>query len=173
MQMRISVAAFLIAVLLSVVGALPAVSAAAPNDACSLLTQDQVSTATGLKIGTGTHVTPTYVKTCTWSVPGAATKGVKSVTLSLQPGSSFASAKMLMEQAKTMGKNEKGVDQLSNTSVSGIGDDAFYTSMGAGYTALLVKKRDVVFKVAMYGDLPNDKKKEVEKTLALQVLSKL
>jgi hypothetical protein len=45
--------------------------------------------------------------------------------------------------------------------------------MGTGYTALLVKKGDIVFKVAMYGDLPKEKKKEVEKTLALQVLSKL
>ncbi|HKW66007.1 MAG TPA: hypothetical protein VJP04_01880 [Terriglobales bacterium] len=171
--MRISVAAFAIAVLLSVVAALPAVGTAAPNDACSLLTQDQVSTAIGEKIGTGTHVTPTYVKTCTWSVPGGAAKGVKSVTLSLQPGNSFASAKMFMEQAKTMAKNEKGAAQFSNTSVSGIGDDAFYTSMGAGYTGLLVKKGDVVFKVAIYGDLPNEKKKAIEKTLALQALSKL
>jgi hypothetical protein len=80
---------------------------------------------------------------------------------------------MFMEQAKTMAKTEKGAAQISNASLSGIGDDAFYTSMGAGYTALLVKKGDVVFKVAMYGDLPNEKKKEVEKTLALQVLSKL
>ena len=173
MQERIRVAAFTIAIFLAVAGASPAVGASAPSDACSLLTQDQVSTATGVKVGTGTHVTPTYVKTCTWSVPGAAIKGVKSVTLSLQPGSSFASAKMFMEQAQTMAKNEKGAAQFSNTSVSGIGDDAFYTSMGTGYTALLVKKGDIVFKVAMYGDLPKEKKKEVEKTLALQVLSKL
>jgi hypothetical protein len=106
-------------------------------------------------------------------VPGAAIKGVKSVTLSLQPGSSFASAKMFMEQAQTMAKNEKGAAQFSNTSVNGIGNDAFYTSMGTDYTALLVKKGDIVFKVAMYGDLPSEKKKAVEKTLALQVVSKL
>jgi hypothetical protein len=45
--------------------------------------------------------------------------------------------------------------------------------MGTDYTALLVKKGDIVFKVAMYGDLPSEKKKAVEKTLALQVVSKL
>lgn len=173
MPIRISVAAVTIAIFLAVAGALPAAGAAAPNDACSLLTQDQVSTAAGVKVGAGTHVTPSYVKTCTWSVPDAAVKGVKSVTLSLQPGNSFASAKMFMEQAKAMAKNEKGAAQFANTSVSGIGDDAFYTSMGAGYTGLLVKKGDVVFKVAMYGDLPSEKKKAVEKTLALQVVSKL
>jgi hypothetical protein len=173
MKMRISVAAFTIAIFLTIAGALPAVGVQTPNDACSLLTQDQVSTATGVKVGAGTHVTPTYVKTCTWTVPGAATKGVKSVTLSLQPGNSFASAKMFMEQSKMMAMNKKGAAQFSNTSVSGIGDDAFYTSMGVGYTGLLVKKGAVVFKVAMYGDLPNEKKKGVEKSLALQVLSKL
>ena len=173
MQMRIRVAAATIAIFLAVAGASPAVGASAPNDACSLLTQDQVSTATGVKVGAGTHVTPTYVKTCTWSVPGAAVKGVKSVTLSLQPGNSFASAKMFMEQAQTMAKTEKGAAQISNASVSGIGDDAFYTSMGTGYTALLVKKGDVAMKVAMYGDLPSEKKKAIEKTLALQALSKL
>ncbi|HET7750899.1 MAG TPA: hypothetical protein VFK81_16040 [Terriglobales bacterium] len=172
MPTRISLAAT-IAIFLALAGTLPAVGAAAPNDACSLLTQAQVSTAVGATVGTGTHVTPSYLKTCTWSVPGAPTKGVKSVTLSLQPGNSFASAKMFMEQAKAMAKSEKGAAQFSNASVSGIGDDAFYTSMGAGYTGLLVKKGDVVFKVAMYGDLPTEKKKAIEKTLALQALSKL
>ncbi len=173
MQMRISLAAFTIAIFLAVAGASPAVGAQTANDACSLLNQAQVSTAVGATVGAGTHVTPSYLKTCTWTVPGAPTKGVKSVTLSLQPGNSFASAKMFMEQAKAMGKNERGAAQISNASVSGIGDDAFYTSMGAGYTALLVKKGDVAMKVAMYGDLPTEKKKAIEKTLALQALSKL
>jgi hypothetical protein len=37
----------------------------------------------------------------------------------------------------------------------------------------MLKKGNVALKVAAYGDMPADKKKAVEKTLALQALSKL
>lgn len=62
---------------------------------------------------------------------------------------------------------------MANTSAAGIGDDAYYTSMGSTYTGVMVKKGNIAFKVAMYGDLPTEKKKAVERTLALQALSKL
>jgi hypothetical protein len=45
--------------------------------------------------------------------------------------------------------------------------------MGTSYTALMVKKGNVAFKIAPYGKLPIEKKKAVEKALAQQVVSKL
>jgi len=175
MPFKISLAALIAAIFLFGATTASSASAAPPDDACSLLTQAQVSAAVGVPVGAGSHVTPTYLKTCTWTPPGGSPKGVKAVTLSFQAADAYAGAKKLMEQTKTMMAEEKDKDanQLVNASASGIGDDAFYTSMGSNYTALMVKKGNVAFKVAMYGDLPTEKKKAMEKTLALQALSKL
>jgi hypothetical protein len=170
-----SLATFIAAILILTTATAPSASAAPPSDACALLTQAQVSTTVGVAVGAGSHVTPTYLKTCTWTPSGASTKGVKDVTLSLQAANSFEGAKQLMEQTKTMMavKKDKDAAPLANESASGIGDDAFYTSVGSNYTGLLVKKGNVAFKVAIYGDLATEKKKGIEKTLALQVISKL
>jgi hypothetical protein len=173
MRSKISLGAVIVAIL--IVGATaPSATAAPPGDACSLLTPAQVSAVLGVSMGAGSYVTPQNLKTCTWTAPGG-TKGVKYVTLSLQPADSYEAGKKLMAQAKTMMKVEKGqdADQLANASASGIGDDAYYTSMGSNYTGLMVKKGNVAFKVAIYGDLPIETKKAMEKTLALQVLSKV
>ncbi len=149
--------------------------AAPSDDACALVTQAQVSAVLGVSMGAGSHVTPTFVKTCTWTATGGDTKGVRILTISLQPGDSFAGAKNMMEmaQATAGAKRDRGAAQLTNASVSGIGDDAFYTSMGSGYTALLVKKGETAFKVAIYGAVPAAEARAREKQLALDVLSKL
>ncbi len=160
---------------ISAFAVIPARSAAAApsDDACALVTEGQVSAALGVSMGAGSHVTPTYLKTCTWTASGGA-KGI-TVTLSLQPGNSFAGAKSMMEMAKASAgaKGDRGAAQLTNASVSGLGDDAFYTSMGTNYTALLVKKGNTSFKVAIYGAVPVQEAKAKEKALALDVLSKL
>ena len=54
----------------------------AETDACTLLTPVQVAAAVGGAMSDGTHVTPTFVKTCTWTPSGNSKLG--SVTLSLQ-----------------------------------------------------------------------------------------
>src|SRR5690242_15399245 len=68
-----------------------AIPAQADTDACSLITAGQVSAAAGFAVGPGSHVTPTFVKTCTWNATGAG--GVQTVTLNLQAGSFFDGAK--------------------------------------------------------------------------------
>jgi hypothetical protein len=45
--------------------------------------------------------------------------------------------------------------------------------MGAGYTAITVKKGSTALKVAIYRNLAADKKKSIEKAVALQALSKM
>jgi hypothetical protein len=164
------------AIAMFIVGAAtaPSATAAPPDDACSLLTQAQVSAALGVSLGAGSHVTPTYLKTCTWAPSGGATTDVKYLTLSLWPADSYEAGKKLMEQAKTkMAATGEDASQFANTSVSGVGDDAYYTTIGGNSTSLMVKKGNVAFKVAIYGGLPIEKKETVEKTLALQVISKL
>jgi hypothetical protein len=108
-------------------------------------------------------VTPGYLKTCTWATPGSPTESVKHeyVTLLLQTADAFEGGKMLM--------GRKGI---AVTSVSGIGDDAYYLGVGSN-VGLIVKKGSAAFKVALYADIPVEKKEAIEKTLALQVLHRL
>jgi hypothetical protein len=58
------------------------------------------------------------------------------------------------------------------TSVSGVGDDAYYASFGSNITSLMVNKRDHAFKLTWHGASAPEKVMALEKTLALQVLSK-
>jgi hypothetical protein len=141
----------------------PTVYAAPPEDACSLLTQREVSDALGVSVGAGSHVTPEYLKTCTWATPDNPPARGKHeyVTLLIQGVDAFAGGKMMMGQ--------KGV---AVTSVIGLGDDAYYLGVG-GNVGLIVKKGDVAFKVALYADIPVERKEAIEKTLALQVLPRL
>ncbi|MBZ5660061.1 MAG: hypothetical protein LAO08_06605 [Acidobacteriia bacterium] len=175
MRSKISLAVSIFAIFLICAGAALPANAAPAEDACALLTQAQVSAALGIPVGAGTYVTPTYVKTCTFSVSGDSAKSVSAVTISYQSADGYAAAKGFMEQAKarTTVENNKDAGKFQNDTASGIGDDAFYTSMGTGYTGLLLKKGNVSLKIAIYGNLPAEKKKDVEKTLALQALAKI
>ncbi|HQR51965.1 MAG TPA: hypothetical protein PLZ79_01750 [Burkholderiales bacterium] len=65
--------------------------ARADTDACTLLTPAQVGAAVGATVTEGTHTTPTYVKTCTWSLSGHS--DVKAVTLNLQTAAAYEGGK--------------------------------------------------------------------------------
>jgi hypothetical protein len=140
-----------------VVGATPSTTAAPSGDACSLLTQANVSAVLGVSVGPGSHVTPTFLTTCTWAQPGSPTIGNKNVVLSLKSADAFDMGRKLVKSP--------------TTPVRGIGDDAYYTEYGKRPN-LSVKKGNVAFNVAVYGDFPVDQVKAMEKTLALQILSK-
>ena len=59
------------AVALAAVFAAPSAALAqSSSDACSLLTQAQVSSAVGAQVGAGANVMPTFKATCTWTAPG-------------------------------------------------------------------------------------------------------
>ena len=166
-------AALAVAILLFAITTAPSASAATSDDACALVTRAQVSAVVGVPVDAGTHVTPTFVKTCTWGPTGGAREDVKAVTISFQNAASYDAGKRLMQQTQAVVNQTQGGASMASDSASGVGDDAYYTSMGAGYTALMVKKGNVALKIAIYGGMPTDKKKAVEKALALQALSKL
>ena len=63
------------------IGAVP-LTAHAEADACRLLTAAQVSAAIGTSVSAGTHVTPTFLETCTWTP--AAGSNIRAVTVNLQ-----------------------------------------------------------------------------------------
>lgn len=87
--------------------------------------EEGLHTVVGVAVGDGTYVTPTFKKTCTWTVSGSAS-GIRFVTLNLQSADQFAGGK-------------GGVNPVAMTPVGGMGDDAYY--LGSGSTeGLFVKK---------------------------------
>ena len=159
--MKICLGAVIAAIIVSGAAQAPAAHAAPPDDACSLLTQAQVGAALGVAVGTGSYQSPKYKKTCTWNTAGTAARGAKYVTLILEGPDAYLA-----------GKRTGQMKAISVTSASGIGNDAYYQAVSSN-VGLNVKKGNVTFKVAVYGDLPIEKKQAMEKTLAQQVVSKL
>ena len=138
-------------------------AARADTDACKLLTAAQVGAAVGVPVGAGTHVTPTFVKTCTWTPSG--NSSVKAVTLYMQTAAAYDGGKRM---AAEMAAASKG-GAVKHASV---GDDAYYFVAGT-QVGLLVKKGGVSFKTTVYATLPVDKKEAMELKLAKAVLPKL
>lgn len=145
------------------VAALP-LMAHAETDACTLLTPAQVGAVVGSAVSDGTHVTPTFVKTCTWTPSGKSKVG--SVTLNLQTAAFYDGGK----RQATMAALAAG--QGAAVKPAGVGDDAYYFVTG-DQAGLFVKKGGVSFKVAVYAKLPVDEKEAMELKLARQVAAKL
>ncbi len=131
---------------------LPAFAHAAPEP-CKLLSEAQVSAALGVKVGTGQPIGTTG---CSWS----SEKPHVIVTISLWPPTEWDRIKA------------SAVPGTANTPVSGLGDDAFYTTV-AQYTVLYVKKGQTVYLFKVYGVQDKAKQMSAEKTLAQDVLAKL
>jgi hypothetical protein len=125
---------------------------APPTSACSLLSPEQVSSALSAKVGAGKAL---MAKVCIW--PGASGKRVTLNLISLQ---AFAAAKVPIGNG------------IVKTDVSGIGDDAVYVSGQGSPTTLTVKKGAAAFTLIVSG-FSDDLTKAKEKTLALEVCSKL
>ncbi len=134
--------------------------AAPAEDACALLTSAQVGAALGVSVGVGSHVAPTFKKTCTWN---ATASDGGFVTLMLQDPGGFEGGKQLGQMASKT---------VSLTSISGVGDDAYYLAVGE-QVGLVVKKGNAVFKVAVYAHMPLKDKEAKERSLAQQVLVRL
>jgi hypothetical protein len=168
MHSKYSLGAIIAAIFIIAAAAAPSAAAAPPTDACPLLTPAEVSAVVGVSVGAGSHITPTYLKSCTWAPPGGATKDFTTLLLALESAASYQSAKAMLQAVA----NSQGKGGITMTPASGIGDDAIYSSV-ANYTKLIVKKGDVVFQLVIYGSFPIEKKRDMEKALASKVLAKL
>ncbi len=146
----------LIAALLNIVVPSNGPASSAPVAPCALLTQAQVNAALGVTAGPGQG----SAKLCRWGEPGAA-GARKAVVVTLQDAQAFAFAKAPSSSTHTV-----------KTPASGIGDDAVYVTITGVTSTLTVKKGDVYFEVHVYG-LADAETKAVEKTIALDVITKL
>jgi hypothetical protein len=137
--------------------------ARADTDACTLLTPAEVGAAVGTSVSDGTHVTPTFVRTCTWNASG--NSNVRSVTLYLQPAAAYDGGKRMAEQMTAVSRG-------AAVKPASVGEDGYYFVTG-DQVGLLVKKGNASFKVAVYATLPVDRKEAMELTLAREALAKL
>jgi len=138
-------------------------AARADTDACTILTPAQIGAAVGVPVSDGKHVTPTYVKTCTWN--GSGGSKVKAVTLYLQTAAAYDGGKRMAGQMVAASKG-------AAVKPASVGDDGYYFVAG-DQVGLLVKKGDISFKVTVYATLPVEKKEAMELTLAKEALAKL
>ena len=138
--------------------------ARAETDACTLLTPAQVGAAAGVAVGSGKHVTPTFVKTCTWSP--SAKSAISAITLNLQTAASYDGGKQQLAMAMAATSSGAKMEPAS------VGDDAYYFVTG-DQVGLLVKKGGVSFKVAVYAKVPVAQKEAIELKLAKDVVAKL
>lgn len=136
----------------------------AETDACTLLTPVQVAAVVGGAVSDGTHVTPTFVKTCTWTPSGKSKLG--SVTLNLQTAAFYDGGKRQATMAAAASGKGTGMKPAS------VGDDAYYFVI-SDQAALFVKKGAVSFKVAVYARIPVEEKEAMELKLAKEVVAKL
>jgi hypothetical protein len=140
----------------------PPAGALAAGDACTLLTDAQVSSALGAPTDPGKPIAaPT---SCQWIGKG------KYATLTANNTIAGKTALERFEPGK-----KSSLPGITVEPVSGVGDDAYYvyfsgtTRAGLG---LVVKKGDSAFEIRVYG-FDIDKAKPVAKTLAQSVAGKL
>jgi hypothetical protein len=141
---------------------LSAGSLIAAGDACSLLTQMQVSTALGAAVAAGTPISGP--SSCQWFGKG------KFATLTLTQA---LAGKSPVERFNT-GKRS-ALPGITIEPVSGVGDDAYYVYLANSTRAglgLVVKKGSSAFEVRVYGFDVNEAK-PVAKTLTQTVAGKL
>lgn len=128
--------------------------AAPPTDACAVLTTAQVSSALGSAVGNGTYIMPNFKATCTWTIP---TGG--AVTFALQTLVFFNAGKGALAS-------------MERTMASGVGDEAYYIGVDPT-VGLAVRKGNQAFKVSVYNsNLSLEQRKDIEKKLAQEALSK-
>ena len=133
---------------------LGASTAGAQASPCSLITSAQVTAAVGVTVGAAQPIADTG---CSWSAPHMI------VTLSLWDGGKW-------DKMKTP------LPGTSKTAVSGLGDDAFYSTMGPAsgkqFATLSVRKGSAAYLIKVYGPTVAEQM-SMEKTLAGKVLAKL
>jgi hypothetical protein len=135
-----------------------AYAATPPGDACSLFTRSQVSRVLGVPVTDGQHPITSSLLLCGWAPPGGPQIDGKKLTVNL-----------MTERAFEVGKTLQGV---AKTSVSGVGDEAYYVTAGGLGTGLCIKTGSTYVRIRV-GGFPMEKQKELEKALALQMLTKL
>ena len=134
-------------------------AATPPRDACSLFTAPQISKVLGVTVTDGRHPIPSTLLLCGWAPAEGPQVDGKKLAVNL-----------MTERAFEVGKIP--VHGIAKTPLSGVGDDAYYMTDSGRGTGLSVKSGGIYVQIWV-GGFPPEKQKELEKALALQMLTKL
>jgi hypothetical protein len=162
------------AVLILLIDAPPSPAATAESvdlasvDACSLLTQAEMSAAVGAPMDSGKHPFSASNAFCSWQrPPGAPTMGLApravQVWLSVTPF-----------DERTFEQQKGPAAPTSATSVAGLGDEAYYVQDKV-MNFLQVRRGSIEVRITIMGYATTDQQSvlDSERTIAAQVLSEL
>ena len=126
-------------------------------DACSLITASEAAAALGKPVDPGAAPEP-GAHSCLFSDAGIS---IDSVEISITSVADFK-------------PTQKSIPGLTITQVSGIGDDAYYVSLGTGLVVLNVRKGQTTFTTSVLLKSASDSAlMAAEKTLAMAVLGRI
>jgi hypothetical protein len=129
-------------------------------DACKLITTDEAAAVLGEPVDAGVVPTP-GATSCLFSGHPATGVDMNSIEISVIHLSLFT-------------PDKKSIPGLTFTPVSGIGDAAYFSSMGPGFTVLNVRKGQVAFTTSVLLAKASDATIQAgEKTLALAILGRI
>ena len=135
-------------------------AARATDDACRLLTTAEVNKLVSASLHPGQHLSSTSKTVCGWSVSTPPRQDEPRVAVAIKTLESFNAGKDLKE--------------LKPEPTSGVGDEAWFSTLGSGGTTLSVRKGDRAFSVKVLGSkLKPEDLKELEKNLALLIVPRL
>jgi hypothetical protein len=140
-------------------------AAPAVGDACSFLSQAQLSAALGVPVDPGHHIGPGSAL-CGWNQPDDPNHTGKGGLLTIYRTVGKLTPVERFENGKLP------VQGIAKTPVSGIGDDAYYIDTPGLGVGLNVKKGISAFQIRVYG-FSVDQTKSIEKDLAQGILAKL
>jgi hypothetical protein len=129
-----------------------------PQDACSLLSTQEVATTLGVEVDAGTKIAP---GACRWS--GRAKR----------PGDDVATLRINFTTARSFEIGRTPLSGYTKATESGIGDDA-YSAVGGGVVTLSMKKGSAV--IIIFVNMPKaslEQAKTVERNVALKLVEKL
>jgi hypothetical protein len=141
------------------------IAAPAAGDACSLLSQAELSAALGISVAAGHHIGPGNAL-CGWNQPDDTNHTGKGGLLTLYRTVGKLTPVERFENGKLP------VQGIAKTPVSGIGDDAYYIDTPGLGIGLNVKKGSSAFQIRVYG-FSEDETKAIESGLAQAILAKL
>ncbi len=137
-------------------------AAGAPKtlDACTLITADEAAAALGELVDPGTAPEP-GANSCLFSGHPAQGIDINAVEISITSVRDFDPTK-------------KSIPGLTITPVSGVGDAAYYVSLGAGMVVLNTRKGQTTFTTSVILKGASDSQLQAaEKTLALLILGRI
>ena len=137
-------------------------AAGAPKtlDACTLITADEAAAALGEPVDPGTAPEP-GANSCLFSGHPAQGIDINAVEISITSAGDFDPTK-------------KSIPGLTITPVSGVGDAAYYVSLGAGMVVLNTRKGQTTFTTSVILKGASDSQLQAaEKTLALLILGRI